>query len=116
MDFQKIFTIATDVRNEFEHWSIDGEKLNHLYMAYNHISHVDRFLDTARKIFPRLCCGIATIYLKEILTEGTVKRGKYERNNHTFLLLNEEVIVDITADQYGGPSVFMGLIRYPWSF
>jgi len=49
------------------------------------------------------------------VAEGEIVQGKYQNENHTFLMLEDNQIVDITADQYGGPKVYVGDLKLPWS-
>ncbi len=83
-------------------------------MEYNPLEDIGSFIKRSRKLFPRLNCGLATLYLREILEDGTVVQGKYNGKNHTFLLIDGNTVVDITADQYGGPKVYVGPLRKPW--
>ena len=110
---QKIFDIAGKIRREFEERMIPRDVLVSLYSAYNPKVDVDLFVDEAEKIFPKLNCGLTSVYLQSILG-GEIMRGKFENNNHTFLLLHD-FVVDITADQYGGEKVHVGSLKYPWS-
>ena len=66
-------------------------------------------------MFPNLNCGLATVYLRKLFSDGKIVNGKYQNKNHTFLLLEDSVVVDITSDQYGGPKVYVGLLQSPWS-
>lgn len=103
------------VRERFEATNLDGEFLAKLYGAYADVGDVKRFVDQALKMFPRLSCGIASVYLQHELGEGTIIQGKYGSHDHTFLRLDDGTIVDITADQYGGPKTYVGELRPPWS-
>lgn len=104
--------LVESVRLEFEQKSIPKEKLAKLYYKYNKEVNVDDFVNEAEKIFPQLNCGLASVYLQELFG-GIIKQGKYLDNNHTYLLLKNKVI-DITADQYGGPKVYVGELKFPW--
>lgn len=90
--------------------------LKNLYKIYNHDVDIEEFIIEAEKIFPKLNCGLASVYLRYILGTGEVVRGKYNGNNHTFVKIGKSKILDITADQYGGPKIYMGNIKSPWSF
>lgn len=57
----------------------------------------------------------ATVYLNHLFSAGEIVNGKFKGNNHTFLLLDQNIVVDITADQYGGPRVYVGEMKLPWS-
>ena len=104
---------AFEIRKGFEEHNINRKALKELYQEYNNIENIDLFLDRAEKMFPKLNCGLTSVYLKNKLG-GRVVNGKYKSQNHTFLLLNKK-IVDITADQYGGPKVYIGPLQKPWS-
>ena len=106
--------IARAVRIRFENKQIDAVELLKLYQEYNSIPDPELFLDRANQLFPRLNCGLATIYLKQVLGYGEVVQGKYQENGHTFLLIPGDIVVDITADQFGGPAIYVGSLREPW--
>ncbi len=106
--------IACRVRADFEAGAIDESELKLLYRQYNPLDDIDSFMAHAREMFPRLNCGLATVYLKKIFPDGKIAMGKYGENNHTFLLL-DELVIDITSDQYGGPKVYVGGLQSPWS-
>ena len=40
--------------------------------------------------------------------------GSYEGQKHTFLML-DNLVLDITADQFGGPALYVGSLVSPWS-
>lgn len=48
------------------------------------------------------------------LSEGEIRNGSYAGHGHTFLVI-EGVVVDITADQFDGPDVYVGPLVAPWS-
>jgi hypothetical protein len=108
-----IKTVAQKIRRQLEEKKISRKDIRALYLVYNSSVHIDLFLDEAEKIFPNLNCGIASVLLREKLG-GEVRQGKYKEQQHTFLKLSD-CIVDITADQYGGPSVYVGPCVSPWS-
>ena len=109
----EIQAVAEKVRMEFEQKRIPKETLSMLYSEYNPDVDGNIFTTEAEKIFPRLNCGLTSIYLKKMLG-GEVIRGKYDGHDHTFLLLNNQVI-DTTADQYRGPRVYVGELKLPWT-
>ena len=115
MDDIFIKNTALGVRREFENRSVDAETLKELYQGFNPVTDIDSFIAEAKKIFPDLNCGVATVYLKFKLGTGTVVRGFYGKHPHTFLRISDALIVDITADQYGGPKVYVGELVKPWS-
>jgi hypothetical protein len=102
--------IALNAREEFENRKVD--KI--LYGRYAKIHNLKDFLKKAQGMFPKLNCGLTCVYLQRNLGEGEIVNGKYGMENHTFLLLNKKTVVDITADQYGGPKVYCGPLKYPW--
>lgn len=106
--------IAQAVRKDFESGRIDEKVLQGLYEGYNPIIDVGLFVRRSRDLFPALNCGLASVYLRDVLGEGEVRQGSYNGENHTFLLIQGKTLVDITADQYGGPAVYVGPIKKPW--
>lgn len=108
-------SITEKVREDFEQKRIPRDELVRLYSEYNPKIDASVFVAEAEKVFPKLNCGLASVYLQNILGDGKIVRGSYEGNDHTFLLLNDDTIVDITADQYGGPEVYVGKLKTPWS-
>ena len=109
-----ITVIASKVKADFEAGRIERKVLKKLYQQYNRINNIDIFLKSAGNMFPELNCGLTSVYLKKIFPDGEIINGKYENNNHTFILLND-FVVDITADQYGGPKVYVGTLKRPWA-
>jgi hypothetical protein len=106
--------IALRARKDFEKGNIDKNELRRLYLNYNPIKNINLFIKKAKKFFPKLNCGLASVYLKKLISDGKIIRGKYLNKNHTFLLLEDKIIVDITSDQYGGPKIYVGPIKYPY--
>lgn len=106
--------IAKQTRRQFESKSTDTELLVDLYRGYADVGDTVRFVDKARSMFPVGNCGIASLLLREKLG-GEVVQGKYGEQDHTFLSV-DGVVVDITADQFGGPRVYVGPLQPPWSF
>ncbi len=90
-------------------------QLIRLYSQYNPLEDVASFMGRAVELFPHLNCGIASIYLQARLNAGEVKQGSYHGQNHTFLQIGDDTVVDITADQYGGPKIYVGPLEPPWS-
>ncbi|MEK6951779.1 MAG: hypothetical protein AABX29_02080 [Nanoarchaeota archaeon] len=106
--------IAIESRIKFENGQVDDDLLRRLYLGYNPLENIDTFILRSKELFPRLNCGLATLYLREMLGDGKVVRGKYNGVNHTFLLIDGDTVVDITPDQYGGPKVYVGPLKKPW--
>jgi hypothetical protein len=107
--------LASSVRSAFERQTIDVDMLKLLYQQYNPLEDIDAFFEKAAKLFPALNCGIASVYLVSHMGIGTVVRGMYQKQRHTFVKLDEDTILDITADQFGGPKVYVGPVQDPWS-
>lgn len=102
-----------EIRILFEKRAIDKSLLINLYKSYNPIEDIETFVSRAGQLFPNLNCGLTSIYLQHIFQEGRIINGRYGDNPHTFLMINDQVI-DITADQYGGPRVYIGPLTLPW--
>ncbi len=115
MKHDDVFEVASIIRQEFELQKINRIELAQLYYEYNPIDNIDLFIQRATRTFPTGNCGLASIYLNSRLQMGKVVQGKYADNNHTFIQLSDEIIVDITADQFGGPKVYVGPLIQPWS-
>ncbi|MHC2275464.1 hypothetical protein ACVME8_002075 [Bradyrhizobium diazoefficiens] len=94
---------------------MDRELLALLYSKYNPIEDIDSFVAAGLEIFPNLNCGLASVYLQHLIPEGSIVQGSYQSDPHTFLLLEHGLILDITADQCGGPPVYVGGLQPPWS-
>lgn len=113
MNTAAIKKIANRSRRNFEIGTINRELLIELYREYKDVGDVSQFVSIAKNIFPQSNCGLASLYLKKKLG-GKVVRGKYGKHNHTFLLV-ENIVIDITADQFGGPRVYVGPLQLPWA-
>jgi hypothetical protein len=106
---------AIIARSKFQDNVIKSSLLSELYKKYNpRVEDIDEFVGLASKSFPDLNCGLASVYLQHTLQEGKIVQGSYNNHNHTFLKVRSE-IVDITADQFGGPKVYVGALVLPWS-
>jgi len=115
MNLPNVEQIAMEVRADFEARKIDEAELKQLYQRYNPLEDIDSFMKSAKEMFPNLNCGLTTVYLRKLFSDGRIINGKYRDNNHTFLLLEDSIVVDITSDQYGGPKVYVGPLQGPWS-
>lgn len=113
MNVQEITSIAQKIRKEFEEGTVPLPLIEERYQKYNPVES-EEFFTKAQELFPSLNCGIASVYLQVHLPGSQIVKGKYKENNHTFLRVNE-MIIDITADQYGGPEVYVGPLVSPWS-
>jgi hypothetical protein len=114
MSRKKIAKVAEVARKAFETNSISRKLLIKLYSHYNPDVEINSFLDDAAKLFPAMNCGLASVYLQHKLHQGEIVYGSYDGHNHAFLSLGE-TIIDITADQFGGPKVYVGPPEKPWS-
>ncbi len=115
MDLRAIHALALSVRKQFEKGAIRPAHLATLYASYNsEVSDTSLFVSHAQHLFPSLNCGLASVYLQHLLGTGMIVQGLYAEQPHTFLLLAGSIVVDITADQYGGPSVYAGPLTNPW--
>lgn len=114
MRLEDVEKIAAATRLRFESGTIDKSRLKQLYAEYAEVGDVGEFVDRAQDLFPKLNCGLASLALKDALGSGAVTNGRFLDENHTFLLLGRDTIADITADQYGGPSVYVGPLKNPW--
>ena len=116
MEYNKkdLVEIAKEARQSFIERAIPKDKLKSLYLNYNSTDNIDSFLKKAERLFPKLNCGLASVYLKDKIPQAKIINGKYNTHNHTFLMLKNTVI-DITADQYKGPKIYVGELKYPYS-
>lgn len=106
---------AQDVRRAFERAEFDIALARTVYEAYAPDIDIDLFLSRARELFPALNCGLCSTYLAAVLGCGVVRHGRYGTEGHTVLMVGS-LIVDITADQFGGPRVYVGALQLPWRF
>ena|SRR3989338_2807645 len=113
-DLLPLKQIAVEARKEFEQGSVDKKILEKFYKIYNPMDNVPLFIKRAQKLFPKLNCGLASVYIQRLISGSKIIEGKYKNNLHTFLML-KDVLIDITADQYGGPAVYVGPLQKPWS-
>ena len=110
----KVWRIAHRARREFEERALPLPRLMRLYARYNVAVEAERFCIAAIDGFPRGACGLASLHLVTLLGRGEVVYGRFIDEGHTFVLLEDDVVVDITADQFGGPPVHVGPIHDPW--
>jgi len=119
MDTELIYEQATAARAALRAGGVPRELLAALYTQYDSAVEIDAFLDEAARIFPTGNCGLASVYLQHLYGIGSVRRGYYNGQRHTFLCLYpsqaNDIIVDITADQFGGPKIYVGPLRAPWT-
>ncbi len=113
MSITQVKDIVREVREEFELGKIDYQVLAPLYVDYRNGGDVELFLRRAIVFFPAGNSGLASVYLRSVLG-GEVMQGWYREHVHTFLVLEDRIVVDITADQFGGPEVYVGPLRCPY--
>lgn len=107
--------IAEKAREDFEQQTLDVDQLADLYFRYNRIPNVKYFVYQALLSFPEGNCGLASVYMRDQLGAGEVSKGIYDGFGHTVLTdVGEVELIDITADQFGGPNVYVGEIVLPW--
>jgi hypothetical protein len=100
----------------FEERRAPRQLLADLYGRYQpEIRDIQSFLEVAEQIFPRLNCGLATVYLAHVWAGSSeIIRGAYNNQPHTYLKIGQ-TIVDITADQFEhGPAVYFGPPNSVW--
>ena len=107
-------TTVSKVKRDFLSRAISKSELIELYRKYNpDVDDYDKFVASAYEFFPKGCCGLASLYLREQMG-GEIVQGFYNGEPHTFLQVGAE-IVDITDDQFDGPEVYNGPLVSPWS-
>lgn len=109
-----LISFAEETRKQFELGLVSKELLKYLYGSFNPKSNPDEFIPRALEIFPKLNCGISCLYLQHLLQKGIMINGSFGHYSHCFLVVDDQVM-DITADQYGGPRVYVGPLKKPWS-
>lgn len=106
--------LAESVRHDFEQGIIDRELLTRICNGYKATDSIQEFIQEASECFPYGNQIIASLYIREKVG-GTVTEGTFNSEPHAFLMLKDKRIIDITADQYGGPKVYVGPLVHPWS-
>lgn len=56
-------SIVKQIRIKFEEKSVEQQKIKKLYLSYNFVENVDLFVDLALNMFPKLNCGLASVYI-----------------------------------------------------
>lgn len=99
------------------------------YIADHYQDELAAWIEAWLADFPYNCCELATAVLLDRIGEGVIVYGRYEhepinaqnmRKSHAFWAHSEPVdeqtlIADITADQYGGPAIYVGDLHHPWT-
>lgn len=80
-------------------------------------TEVDKLMETAKRLFPTGCCGLASCLVAAEIPDAKVVTGAYvhdgEERPHTWVEY-ESMVVDVTADQFGGPRVYVGEKTSEW--
>ena len=112
MEETNLVDVVRNVRRNFEKRTIDYVLLYELYQEYNPRPDNAEFISISKKYFPRYNCGLASVYLQHLLGSKIVQRS-YQQYQHT-VLLQGKIIIDITADQFDGPKMYVGALKRPW--
>lgn len=113
-NIHEIRLVAVTARQSFEQDAIPRPLLRTLFTAYNpDFLDVDNYIDFSLKRFPKDNCWLASVYLRHVLGDGDVVEGAYNLEAHQYLQIGK-LAVDITADQFGGPPVYVGPVVEPW--
>lgn len=135
MTYDQIMPIAIQARKEFEDKSVKVQYLKSLvethlaYIADNYKDGLTQWIEQSVANFPANCCELGAAVLLDRIGEGIIAHGRYEhepigphniRKSHTFWVQLESVgeirlMADTTADQYGGPPIYVGTIKHPWT-
>ena len=116
MELSRIEQIVREARGVFEKGDVYGPELEQIYRGRIKVGPKWPWppLDQLQEHFPEGNCAVATAYLGELIPESKIVYGYYEDRSHFFLLLDPVAVVDITADQFGGPKVYVGPLETPW--
>ncbi len=119
MSLSSILSILNEERIMFETGKAYDEVLAQEYSKYApQVGNVYRFLEQAQLLFPNWNCGLTSVEIRNRLGFGEIVYGSYNKESHTFLTFNYHnkiYIADITADQFGGPTIYCGPLEKPWS-
>ncbi len=128
---EELQEIVATCRRDFEdnNTRVSNDWLKLYYRSYfpERVSSdigLDIDLRANRPQFPRDNCEHASVYLRHFVGGGDIIDGTYIDTDsrempHSFLYIGEtalaeETIADITADQFGGPAVYVGPLVLPW--
>lgn len=118
---QELFNKAIEVRSKFESNAIPYDELAEAWLEYKpSTTDIGSFITHAMMIFPRNNCTLASVYLRKCLGIGDIQKGFYNQYRHAVLGVStaldyNSLIIDITADQFEGPRVYVGPLISPWS-
>lgn len=130
IDHAQLHQQATAARLEWEMRAVDWDKLQELYRKwveeFGNVGHqialslvgLPRMIANAQSTFPKGCCGMASCLLASRIPNAQLVHGLYEcpqQEPHTWVMV-DDLVLDITADQFGGPPVYIGPLEKPWIF
>lgn len=135
MNKDEILAVAIRTREDFEQKSLKVQYVQDLvikhlsYIAESYEAELTAWIEQTLSLFPVNGCEVATAVLLDRLRTGKIVYGRYEheplgphniRKSHTFWTQSESnssnpLIADITADQYGGPPIYVGTLIKPWN-
>lgn len=127
----ELHELSQEIRGRFETHAYTGEDLavlNPALLASLSLASRARYLHEIQAKFPKGNCGIASAVMLAAVGTGARVYGSYICSEvggsqysapHMFLSVetqdNGPVIANITADQFGGPSIYVGKLVLPWS-
>lgn len=131
--------LAEEARREWEQDAIDYKLLCKLYRKWveefgltDHRVELDDYgirsiVQLARHYFPKGCCGVASCWLARKIPDSKLVHGAYQIRKKKWFGLKVKVteephtwietgdtIIDITADQFGGPKIYIGPVKEPY--
>lgn len=118
----QLLDIARQARDDLEQRRFSETELVELWQAYypDDADAAAGIVMGALALFPRLSCGLGSGILRSRVGSGEIVDVAYRVGGrslgHTVLRLINGDIMDITADQFGGPSVYVGPAVDPWRF
>jgi hypothetical protein len=135
MTHDEIVTVATQTRHDFKTKALKIHYLQsvidkHLpYIAESYKAGLAQWIEQTIAEYPVNSCELATAVLLDRLQTGKIVYGRYEykplgphntRKSHSFWSTSDPkneitLIADITADQYGGPPIYVGPLIQPWT-
>jgi hypothetical protein len=130
----EILAVAVSARHDFETKALELSYLQSLvkreliYIAESYKDDLTSWIEQTIMTFPGDGCELASAVLLDRLQSGKIIYGRYVhepigphniKKSHTFwsqegTLSEHTLIADITADQYGGPPVYVGTMVQPW--
>jgi hypothetical protein len=117
-----LHTIAGEARSAFESGQVTVDMLIGLYsnIENRRVQDLGRLaveIDYLLPYFPYQNCEYASVYLGSQVGQGQMLCGYYDFRPHKVWDVGPvvgETIMDITADQFGGPPIYIGPLVLPW--